>query len=359
MIGMMNRKERRAAAKQTRTGKTRNVDAATAKVNEAILLAQAEKFEAAEALLLEAQRINPDDPELKHQLGMIYVRTGRSEEGQALLRAAVDARPNEALYWNNLAAAYLSVEHSEQGVEAARRSVALLPGYSEAWQNLAFGLRDLAQHAEAVPAFEKADATGVLPPASIASWGESLGLIGRFPEAERLVRRALEAAPEDAPILTLLGWVLVEQRKEAEAREAFKRSLDRNPNQFLAAFNYGVLLLKTPDIAGALRWLRRATSIDIKAAAAWRVLALELARHGHNEEALPAAERAARLDPNDQAVAKLLTRLKGQPEAGTEETVFDFSEPTPLGPELAPGKRSKDDESGADVLDLSAINFGD
>jgi Flp pilus assembly protein TadD len=351
----MNRKERRAQAKQSRSGTGKNADVAAAKVTEAITLAQQNKFAEAEALLDAARRLNPDDPELKHQLGMIYVRTGRSDEGQELLRAAVAARPNEALYWNNLAAAYLSVEMSDQAIEAARRAATLLPTYSEAWQNLAFALRDLAKHSEAADAFARGDSTGTMEPGSLASWGESLGQCGRFLEAEEKVRRALVRTPDDAAILTLLGWILVEQKKESEARDTFKRSLDINPNQFLAAFNYGVLLLKT-DTEGALRWLRRATSIDIKAFAAWRVLALELARHGLTEEALPAAERAARLDPNDQAIAKLLKRLKGEDK---EETIFDFSQPVPIGPEAAPAqKREKKGEEPA-VLDLSTINFGD
>src|SRR5882672_7326852 len=122
----MNRKERRAAAKQSRSGNAKNLDAASAKIQEAIVLAQAGKFAEAETLLESARRIHPEDPELKHQLGMIYVRSGRSSEGQQLLREAIEARPNEALYWSNLAAAYLSVELSEQAIDAARRAVTLL-----------------------------------------------------------------------------------------------------------------------------------------------------------------------------------------------------------------------------------------
>lgn len=353
----MNRKERRATAKQSRSG-GRNLGAASAKIQEAIILAQAGKHAEAEALLEAARRLNPDDAELKHQLGIIYVRTGRSSEGQQLLRQAVEARPNEALYWSNLAAAYLSVEMSEQAIDAARRAVAILPTYVEAWQNLGFALRDLGNHQEAAEAFSRADSSGSLEPTSLASWGESLGQTGRFVEAEQVVRRALEHAPNDASILTLLGWVLIEQHEEHAACDVFKRSLDINANQFLAAFNYGVLLLKTSDIQGALRWLRRATSIDVKSGAAWRVLALELARHGQNAEALPAAERAARLDPTDQPIAKLLKRLKGE----TEETVFDFSEPQPIGPAAAPGgakrEQAADESKSSTVLDLSTINFG-
>jgi Flp pilus assembly protein TadD len=354
----MNRKERRASAKQLKSGRYNGAGQDPAKVQHAIDLVNAGDLEQAETILTAMHRSSPNDPEVQHQLGMIYVRTGRSEAGQNLLKQAVETKPNEALYWSNLSAAYLSVEMTEPAVEAARRAVALQPVYPEAWQNLAFALRDQGEHADAVEAFEKAGALENMQITSLASWGESLGQIRRFDDAERLARQALDRAPDDAAVFTLLGWILVEQRKKDEARDCFRRSLDINPNQFLAAFNYGVLLLQTDDKAAALRWLRRATSIDIKAAAAWRVLALELARYGHNEEALPAAERAARLSPNDQAIAALLRRLKGQDVAITaEETVFDFGEPDTLAPTADPSAEKRD--ADVDVLDFNTINFGD
>ena len=65
---------------------------------------------------------------------------------------------------------------------------------------------------------------------------------------------------------------------------------------------------------------------------------------------------------DDQAIVKLLDRLKGKPEAA-EETVFDFAAPVPIGPEAAPGVAKRETAGGeADepaVLDLSTINFGD
>ena len=358
----MNRKERRAAAKQSRSGKSKSADLVAAKVQQAIEMVQAGDLADAEPLLDAARRDAPDDPEVMHQLGMIYVRTGRSEPGIALLKQSVELRPNESLYWNNLAAAYLSVEMSEQAVEAARKTVALQPGYSMAWQNLAFGLRDFADHAGAVGAFEQSDKTGTLEPSSLASWGESLGILGRLAEGEQVVRRALVRAEEDPAILTLLGWLLVEQRKDAEAREVFKNSLELKPNQFLAAFNYGVLLLRKGETEAALRWLRRATSIDPKSAAAWRVLALELYRHGLREEALPAAERSHRLAPDDAAINVLLEKLKATAPDQVDE-VIDFSEPVPIGPEDASDSAKRKKESGGSddsgLLDFATINFGD
>src|ERR1700742_3051302 len=118
----MNRQERRAAAKQDR-GRGKPLSAAQfAKIEQAIELVNAGQLDEAESLLDRVRRSDPNDPEVKHQLGMIYVRTGRTEAGIDLIRQAVEARPQESLYWNNLAAAYTAVERSQEAVDAARKA---------------------------------------------------------------------------------------------------------------------------------------------------------------------------------------------------------------------------------------------
>ena len=109
----MNRKERRAAAKQERTGQGRTTSAAQmAKIEKAIALAQAGDLAGAETILEALNKSDADQPEVNHQLGMIHARTGRTDTGLVLLRRAVELRPEESLYWNNLAAACLAIERS-------------------------------------------------------------------------------------------------------------------------------------------------------------------------------------------------------------------------------------------------------
>jgi tetratricopeptide (TPR) repeat protein len=343
----MNRKERRAAAKLGKSGTT----GISAKVEQAIALAQAGTFDQAEALLDAALRANPDDGEAKHHLGMIHVRTGRTQSGLKLLREAVEARPGESLYWNNLAAAYLSVEMSEQAADAARKATDLAPGYGMAWQNLAFALRDLKQHASAIEAFERGAKVDTLSVESLASWADSLGNEKRLVEAEVQARRALERAPKDPAILALLGWVLVEQNKDQEAREAFKSSLDLKPDQILAALNYGLLLLKVNETESALRWLRRATSIDPRSVVAWRLLAEQLYKSGLKDEALPAAERALRLAPDDKVLIDIVKKLKGggaAAEVAPNEIVIDYGNEPAAKPTTS---------ASEGVFDLSQLNI--
>ncbi len=355
----MNRKDRRAAAKQERTGRGKTISGAQiAKIEKAISMAQAGDLAGAEALLDAVHKSEPDQPEVNHQLGMIHARTGRTESGLELLRKAVELRPAESLYWNNLAAACLAIERSQEAVEAARKALALDPKNFMAWQNLALGQRDLGDRSAAVEAFDRAAALGSLDPGALASWGESLGALGRFADAEGVVRRALAMVADDPQILTLLGWILSEQGKGEEARDIFKRSLDLKADQFLAAFSYAVLSIRAGDAAVGLRWLRRATSIDPKAAAAWRLLALELAQQGLTEEALPVAERSLRLAPDDAEIQQLIRKLKGETEAEAPVITIDFGDAMPP----AAGENPKAPETkplaGSGVFDLSVVKIG-
>lgn len=354
----MNRKERRAAAKQDRAGGKGTSAAQLAKINQAIAFAQAGDLAQAESVLDGVRKNDPNQPEVNHQLGMIYARTGRTEAGLELLRKAVEAVPQESLYWNNLAAASLAIERSQEAVEAATKALALDPKNFLAWQNLALGQRDLGDRAAAVEAFDRAAALGSLDAGTLASWGECLGAVGRFPEAESVVRRGLTAAPDDPAILTLLGWILSEQGKSEEARDTFRRSLDLKADQFLAAFNYAILSLRAADDEVGLRWLRRATSIDPKSAAAWRVLALELARQGLKDEALPVAERSLRLAPDDAEIQNLIRKLKGEPEAEAATFTIDFGEMAPVATTVEPKAPEAKPLAGSGVFDLSVVKIG-
>jgi tetratricopeptide (TPR) repeat protein len=356
-----NRKERRAAAKQSRAAAGRDEAAGRfAEIERAVAMVSAGDLAGAEALLEAIHRKAPGDAEANHQLGMIYVRTGRAEAGLDLIRQAVEALPMESLYWNNLSAACLAIERSQDAIDAARKALEIDRNNFKAWQNLGYGLRDLRDQAGAVEAFEKAEKLGAIDISGLATWAECLGGLRRFEEAERVVRKALALAPGDPAVLTVLGWLQMEQQQDALARDTLKRSLSLKPEQFLAAFNYGILSLRIDEVETGLRWLRRATSIEPKNAGAWHVLALELARHGLTEEALPVAERCLRLSPEDHAIEALVHRLKRGGTETDDVVSFDFEESVPIGPDFGvkPEAETETDDDGVPVIDFSVLQIG-
>jgi Ca-activated chloride channel homolog len=81
------------------------------------------------------------------------------------------------------------------------------------------------------------DSETVVPPASYRAWNRALKFIqtSNWPAAERELRSAVKASPRFAQGWRALGLACDNQRKVAEAREAFQRAVEYDP-KLLAAY---------------------------------------------------------------------------------------------------------------------------
>jgi hypothetical protein len=84
---------------------------------------------------------------------------------------------------------------------------------------------------------------------------------------------------------------------------------------------------------------------------AWRVLAEQLFKSGLKDEALPAAERALRLAPDDKVLADIVKKLKGggaAPEVAPNEIVIEYGDEGAAQPATSVGEG---------MFDLSQLNI--
>lgn len=88
--------------------------------------------------------------------------------------------------------------------------------------------------------------------------GVGLRHLGRFPEAETSVRRAIAIAPKQFAYHAGLAGVLEAQTRLAEARASYDSALALNPDDADSLNNLGNLLNRLGDTAGAETSLRRA-----------------------------------------------------------------------------------------------------
>lgn len=79
-------------------------------------------------------------------------------------------------------------------------------------------------------------------------------------EAERILRRALEAKPGDKVLLTCLGTVLSDNGKFAEAIEVLKAALAAGSKDRNTYFNLGAALMSTEGRDAAMRYFNKARS---------------------------------------------------------------------------------------------------
>jgi tetratricopeptide (TPR) repeat protein len=102
----------------------------------------------------------------------------------------------------------------------------------------------------------------------------------------------------------------------AQAQAAYRAALARWPKSLGGNVGLGNTLFARRDLAGAEAAFRRATVDHPESIVAWNNLAETLAQQGRYGDALPAAERAARLDgPNRDAAQATLQAIRAKAAA--------------------------------------------
>lgn len=140
----------------------------------------------------------------------------------------------------------------------------------------------------------------------------------RYAEAERLLRQALAAWPDDPLILNNLGSALGETDKLDEALDAFRRVCDIEPDNVTAWFNLGKALEKQwyPDESMAA--LTKALEIDPEHVQSRVLIGQNLRTLGRTEEAAAEYRRALAKDPNCMPALAGLANLKTAPISAAE-----------------------------------------
>src|SRR5512134_4023717 len=85
---------------------------------------------------------------------------------------------------------------------------------------------------------------------------------GRIDEAVAMLREHLEARPNYVSGLIVLGRCLLDQRKDAEARETFERVIAIDREHIIALRALGEIGERTGDPGGARLWYQRLLDVD-------------------------------------------------------------------------------------------------
>ena len=130
---------------------------------------------------------------------------------------------------------------------------------------------------------------------TLVEQGRTLADLGRFPEAESVLRRAVRV--RDAAAEYNLGNVLDEMDRWDEAREHYDRALAINPFHSRALNNLGIGFSRHGDPQRAVTYYRRAIDIAPEVADSYTNLSAALGVLGRFREALEATDMAVQLNP--------------------------------------------------------------
>ena len=347
---------------QTLKKDPRNVDAHTYL---GMIAADANELKEAEKHFAAAASLAPSEPSTRNNYGAILLRTGRTSQAQTEFEASLKLNPNQPSALINLAQIYFDrgqlddlrmarglLERAvangvddakihaalaelyeadglyENAIPAMRRAVQREP-QNEAY-HFRYGLLLTDSHAPAAAIIRLQEALKQFP--NSARLWLALGIAqftyGQNVEAENSFQQSLTLDTKLVPALAYLGVTYGERGQYEKAIAFYEQAIALNPQ--LAALHYLVAdtILKTsnPDTARAEKYLKRATELDPKLAAAYLVWGKLYVRANRYSEAAPLLQRAVSLQPElleaHYQLSRVLVKLKRPDEANRELEIF-------------------------------------
>ncbi len=183
--------------------------------------------------------LDPENAPASMNLAIALAKTGKLDEAIGQFEKCLALTPDSAKAHGNLAAALLQKRRFEEAIEHSTRAVEIDPDYADAHSNLATALAVTGKLDEAIAHLEKAV---VINPTGFEyryQLGYFLASKGAFEAAIPQLEQAVNLSGAQEPMsLELLGAMYSEVGRFAEAVRAARRALDiatQQNNQVLAA----------------------------------------------------------------------------------------------------------------------------
>jgi len=137
----------------------------------------------------------------------------------------------------------------------------------------------------------------------------SMGDLAAAPAAETLLRQAQKANPQDAEVLSDLGWLAQRRNSRKEAAQLYAEALRQDPLSISANTNYGVLLAQAGQLVEAARLWNAVERQNPGIAELGYDLGVVECSLGNRPAAQRILERLLSFQPDDPQARKLLAEV--------------------------------------------------
>ena len=198
---------------------------------------------------------------------LVAVAKGRAAGGDAAgaltaLQQAQTRSPGRADLHKLQGDVALKVGDKAGALAAYRAALELDRGYVQVWLDLGRLHEEREAWSEARQAYERAlDALPTFHEAALAL-ADLLRRTGKVRQAVVRLAEMLEQDPYDLLALLLLGRALLDDKRDAQALEAFQRALKFDPDEVEAVFQLGVALARLHRYGEAVQAWEKVTRID-------------------------------------------------------------------------------------------------
>jgi tetratricopeptide (TPR) repeat protein len=223
-------------------------------------LIASERLAEAEQGLNQILKVTPEEATALNLLGAIRAKQGKLDEAETLFARAVRSDAKLASAHMNLAYLYLLRREPEKSVSSLKEVLRIDPLNADAAYRLAWLLHSRGRFDECIALGEKLKATGALSAPLLGVLGDAYLKRGNRGGAVSALKRAIELSPaEPSYHFALAAAWLGHPPDLQEAEESFRKFLALRPEDAQGQLHLGYVLLKQKKHAEAREWLERST----------------------------------------------------------------------------------------------------
>src|SRR5262245_40431912 len=203
-------------------------------------------FPKAKEYLDKAMALDPQEPEVHFQLGMVELRSNKPDSAVVHFQKASSLKPKSELYLLNLGVAYMQMKQNEKARPEFRKAIAINPKFVTAHVLLGQALSTDSLFA-AEQEYRKALELDPKSGAALRGLGFLSQKQSKWAEAVQWYKQATDVEPQNAESWGQLGYAYMGAKMYDEARRNFEKSLSIDPSNQTSKKGLQMLLqMKAP-----------------------------------------------------------------------------------------------------------------
>jgi tetratricopeptide (TPR) repeat protein len=243
-------------------------------------------------------------------LGLALLQQKHPRDAVGHLEKATTLAPGVDKAWLYLGVAKDQLDDAAGALDAYRKGVQAVPKSVRLQHELGMALLGAGKNDEGAGVLVRAAAQAEQDGELMSDAAYALNLVGRFQEARDHAAHALELSPDSPDALYVLGVAQAGLGDWKAARAAFVEAIEADETHVPALFQWGVLLQKQKDDAGAVEKFQRVLQVEPSHARARTALGTSLARLGTDDtRAVELLTASIRIDPQAALPHALLAEV--------------------------------------------------
>jgi tetratricopeptide (TPR) repeat protein len=261
----------------------------------------------------QAWELDPQSKTLLEGTLRVYIAQRQPDTAVAFLRREIGRRPKDAMLYHQLAQVLLLEKKEPEAISALQTALSLQPGLPDSAVLLANEYAENGKGQEAFQVLEDSLQRNPKDPTLVLRAGMIFEKLNRWAEARQAYERTLQLDPDNAIAKNNMAWLLVEHGGNIDvALNLAQQAKEKLGDDLQVTNTIGWVYYQKGVYQTAWSYLKESADKDQKNAVFQYHLAMACWKLGKREEARQALQNALKLDPKfqqAQAARELLTQL--------------------------------------------------